>query len=45
VLAPGETGRFGWMPAAGDQANANLRREGTLFLWEGQVIGEARIVG
>jgi hypothetical protein len=45
VLAPGQAGCFGWMFEAGEEAAASLRAVGTFFLWEGDIIGEARIVG
>ncbi|MFZ3482266.1 hypothetical protein [Sphingomonas sp. 3-13AW] len=45
VLAPGETGCFGWMFEAGEQAAASLRDAATFFLWDDGIIGEARIIG
>ena len=43
-MAPGDTRRLGFVFLSGDDAVAVLRQAGAFYLWEGQFIGEARVV-
>lgn len=43
-LAPGEKRRLGFYFISGEEAVKAMRRSGRFLLWEGHVIGEARLV-
>ena len=44
-LEPGENRQVGFYFLSGDEAARAMRDAGHFYLWEGRVVGEARVVG